>query len=194
MFRKKLLCYSLMGRKVFYFECYKSNEKLKSTTVKNKKMIVLTARVHPSESCSSIVLKSIIDEYLDMENTKESQFLRDNFFFIIIPMLNPDGVSAGNSRCSFSGNDLNLHWSMPDRFIHPEIYYTKKLLTLYKKNNEILFFMDIHGSSRKKGVFIFGNHMDNNKRSTREYPIVLANSMDDFELSACRYYYSDTDL
>jgi cytosolic carboxypeptidase protein 2/3 len=56
------------------------------------------------------------------------EYIRDNFIVVIIPMLNPDGVSIGNSRTSLSGYDLNKVWINPDRFIHPEIYYTKKIL------------------------------------------------------------------
>lgn len=29
--------------------------------------------------------------------------------FIIYPMLNPDGVFLGNSRCNFNGVDLNRY-------------------------------------------------------------------------------------
>jgi murein tripeptide amidase MpaA len=37
----------------------------------------------------------------------KAEFLRDNFVFKIIPMLNPDGVIVGNYRCSLYGQDLN---------------------------------------------------------------------------------------
>lgn len=33
--------------------------------------------------------------------------LRQKFVFLVIPMLNPDGVIYGNSRCSLLGVDLN---------------------------------------------------------------------------------------
>jgi murein tripeptide amidase MpaA len=54
--------------------------------------------------------------------------LRDNFIFKIIPMLNPDGVINGNYRCSLAGCDLNRRWKNPNKFLHPTIYHTKKLI------------------------------------------------------------------
>lgn len=36
-----------------------------------------------------------------------AKYLRNNFVFKIIPMLNPDGVIVGNNRTSLSGLDLN---------------------------------------------------------------------------------------
>ena len=74
-------------------------------TTKHKKGVVLSARVHPGETCSSYMMKGIID-YLTGP-TLNAKILRDNFEFKIIPMLNPDGVINGNTRCSLAGVDLN---------------------------------------------------------------------------------------
>jgi len=51
------------------------------------------------------MMKGIID-YLTGP-TLNAKILRDNFVFKIIPMLNPDGVIIGNTRCSLAGVDLN---------------------------------------------------------------------------------------
>ena len=45
-------------------------------------------------------------EYL-CSNTEESECLKNQIVFKIIPMLNPDGVVLGNYRTSLSGKDLN---------------------------------------------------------------------------------------
>ena len=45
--------------------------------------------------------------------------LKEKFIFKIIPMLNPDGVTQGNSRCSISGVDLNRKWAKPSKKYHP---------------------------------------------------------------------------
>jgi murein tripeptide amidase MpaA len=74
----------------------------------NKKVIVLTARVHPGETVSSFKIQGIIDFLIS--NDSQAQILRDNFIFKIIPMLNPDGVINGNYRCSLAGCDLNRRW------------------------------------------------------------------------------------
>lgn len=50
-------------------------------------------------------------------------------------MLNPDGVIAGNYRCNTTGADLNRRWPNPSKILHPTIYYTKKLIQNYHKEN-----------------------------------------------------------
>jgi murein tripeptide amidase MpaA len=51
------------------------------------------------------MLEGII-EFL-LSNSKEAIFLRKNYIFKIVPILNPDGVIYGNYRCSLLGVDLN---------------------------------------------------------------------------------------
>lgn len=54
------------------------------------------ARQHPGETVSSFVMQGVID-YL-VSNSKECEFLRNNYIFKIVPMANPDGVIYGNFR------------------------------------------------------------------------------------------------
>jgi len=49
-------------------------------------------------------------------------------------MFNPDGVVIGNFRYSISGTDLNRRWDIPDKYLHPQIYYLKLYM---KKLTEI---------------------------------------------------------
>jgi cytosolic carboxypeptidase protein 2/3 len=95
--------------------------------MKDQKVIFFTARVHPSEANTSFVLRGLMNE-LTKVDFLAADYIRENFIIIIIPMLNPDGVSIGNSRTSLSGYDLNQCWKNPDRFIHPEVFYAKKLM------------------------------------------------------------------
>jgi murein tripeptide amidase MpaA len=57
------------------------------------------------------MMKGIID-YL-VGSSVGARVLRDNFVFKIVPMLNPDGVINGNTRCSLAGVDLNRQWIDP---------------------------------------------------------------------------------
>ena len=63
-----------------------------------RKAVVLTSRVHPGESNSSYIMQGILD-YL-ISDDEGARYLRNNFVFKIVPMLNPDGVIVGNYRCS----------------------------------------------------------------------------------------------
>jgi len=70
-----------------------------------RRAVILSSRVHPGESNSSLIMHGTLD-YLTSDD-EGAKYLRNNFVFKVIPMLNPDGVIIGNYRCSLSGQDLN---------------------------------------------------------------------------------------
>jgi murein tripeptide amidase MpaA len=45
-----------------------------------------------------------------LSKDKESEYLRKNYEIKVIPMVNPDGVAAGNYRTNLYGHDLNRRW------------------------------------------------------------------------------------
>ena len=49
----------------------------------------------------------------DEEEQEIVTFLKHNFEFYIVPMLNVDGVINGNYRCSLAACDLNRKWIEP---------------------------------------------------------------------------------
>ncbi|XP_028286731.1 cytosolic carboxypeptidase 4 [Parambassis ranga] len=123
--------------------------------LRNRPCIMLTARVHPAESNASWVMKGTL-EFL-CSNDVVAQGLREAFIFKIIPMLNPDGVINGMSRCNLNCEDLNRQWCKPDPELSPTIYHTKGLLYyLNSIGRTPLVFCDYHGHSRKKNVFLYG--------------------------------------
>lgn len=126
---------------------------------KHKKGIVFTARVHPGESNSSFIAEGLIDFLCG--NSKEAVFLRKNYVFKIIPLINPDGVIYGNYRCSLLGVDLNRRWNNPSKILHPTIYNAKQLIKMLDIDRSVAFYCDIHGHSRKKNVFMYGCCMNN---------------------------------
>ena len=122
-------------------------------------------------------------------------------------MINIDGVVIGNYRTSMAGNDLNRRYVRPDFRIHPEVCAIKQLAAdlLYgpdedsaKKNKDepatinedILAFVDMHGHSRKKNVFIYGPqeplHSDKYLRM-RIIPKLLAEETQKFRYFSCRF-------
>ena len=68
-----------------------------------------------------------IIEFL-LSDDAEAAEIREKFVIKVIPMLNPDGVIKGNYRVSQMGVDLNRRWKNPSKFLHPTIYYTKRLI------------------------------------------------------------------
>ena len=73
-------------------------------------------------------------------------------------MINPDGVVAGNYRTSLFGKDLNRTYNTTRRFAFPETFHLleliKDLKTKYKQKLNV--FIDLHGHSVKKNIFMYG--------------------------------------
>eukprot|EP00605_Chrysophyceae_sp_TOSAG23-4_P002552 GSChrysophyteH1.ASY1.ANO1.2817.1 assembled CDS len=122
--------------------------------LQNRVAIVFTARVHPGETNASWIVHGLLDFLTG--DTKAANILRSIFVFKVIPMLNPDGVINGNYRCSLSGDDLNRQWSNPSKELHPTIWHAKELIKRTKRRWLVGLVLDIHGHSRKHGVFTYG--------------------------------------
>lgn len=120
----------------------------------HKKAIVLMARVHSGETVSSFMMLGAI-EYL-LSSYMTALFLRKNFIFKIIPMLNPDGVYFGNYRCCLKGTDLNRKWLRPNKISSPTIYHAKLMVFALAARHDIKLVCDFHGHTKKKSVFMYG--------------------------------------
>lgn len=79
-----------------------------------KPLVLITARVHPGEVSSSYCLQGIL-EFLLSYNNLQAYLLRRLFIFKIVPMLNPDGVVAGNYRADPQGFNLNRFYLDPSK-------------------------------------------------------------------------------
>lgn len=163
---------------------------------KAKKNVIICARVHPGESNSSFMMQGLI-KYL-LGNSLQARELRKRCVFKIIPMSNPDGVIIGNYRTNMAGNDLNRKYHAPDEKLHPTVCAIKKLvssLTTYNSNSnepeeEVFAFIDMHGHSRKKNVFIYGPyyplHHDRYFKM-RILPKLLSEETTKFRFYSCKF-------
>lgn len=115
---------------------------------------MISSRVHPGESNASFIMEGII-QFL-MSDEMDAMYLRDTYVFKIVPMLNPDGVIVGNYRTSLGGHDLNRQWLNPSMRQSPEIYAIKDMIKKTLECRKIDLFVDIHGHSRQKNIFIYG--------------------------------------
>jgi hypothetical protein len=97
--RKTILCKTIAGN-----DCEMviiTNFTSRPEEIAVRRAIILCSRVHPGESNASYIMHGLL-EYLISED-EGAKYLRSNFVFKIVPMLNPDGVIIGNYRCSLSG-------------------------------------------------------------------------------------------
>lgn len=115
--------------------------------------------------------------------------LRNTYVFKIIPMLNPDGVVLGNYRCSLSGQDLNRQWIGATARLFPEIFYTKQTFIKTQMSRAIFMYVDIHGHSRKKNVFMYGCHNKNTttKNVEKLFPLVFSKVHHSFSFDDCNF-------
>ena len=60
-------------------------------TMKKKRAVVISSRVHPGEVVGSWMMRGVL-YFLTDPHSNEAKLLRDKFIFKIIPMLNPDGA------------------------------------------------------------------------------------------------------
>ena len=78
----------------------------------NKPVVIIAARVHPGESQASHCLEGII-RFL-MSDDLRAYILRKHFQFLIVPMLNPDGVYYGYYRMDTNSINLNRYYVVCD--------------------------------------------------------------------------------
>jgi len=150
--RKTEICKSLAGNSVDLVII--TNFASSDLEISGRKAVIITGRVHPGESNSSFVVQGILDFLVG--ETETAIELRNKFVFKIIPMINPDGVILGNYRCSLSGQDLNRQWISATSRLFPEIYHIKLMFKKTLESREIFLFVDCHGHSRKKNIFMYG--------------------------------------
>lgn len=70
------------------------------------------------ETPASWVMQGVLDFLLSGDAVAQQLLARHTFK--LVPMMNPDGVSAGSYRCNLAGDDLNRVWSAPNPDLHPQ--------------------------------------------------------------------------
>ncbi|XP_077572657.1 cytosolic carboxypeptidase 6 [Stigmatopora nigra] len=156
---------------------------------REKKLVFLTARVHPGESPASFVCQGVIDFLVSQHPV--AQLLRDHVIFKIVPMLNPDGVYLGNYRCSLMGFDLNRHWQDPSPWAHPTLHAVKQLIVHMSQDPTVSleFYIDVHAHSTMLNGFMYGNVFEDEERVQRQavFPRLLCHNAHDFSFSSTSF-------
>jgi murein tripeptide amidase MpaA len=94
-----------------------------------KRYIYLSARVHPGEVAASHMLNGFMGHILsDPSKDIRVALALHHFVFVIIPMLNPDGVYRGHYRTDTHGQNLNRSYIDPCKVIMPTIWAADQII------------------------------------------------------------------
>ncbi|XP_072241281.1 cytosolic carboxypeptidase 2 [Leuresthes tenuis] len=183
----RVLCHSLAGNAVYVVTI--TSRGAGRLEGRNKKAVVVTARVHPGETNGSWMMEGFLDFLLG--DSDDAQLLRDNFVFKVVPMLNPDGVVVGNYRCSLAGRDLNRNYKTLLRDSFPCVWNTRNMVERLKTEMDVLLYCDFHGHNRKNNVFMYGcnNRSDTSlKLQERVFPLMMSkNAGNKFSFRSCKF-------
>ena len=106
-------------------------------------VVFLASRQHPPEVTGAIGFTAFYEALL--ADTPTANAFRNRFHIVAIPMLNPDGVSAGHWRHNADGKDLNRDWGT---FSQPETSLVAALLDqLDAQGKQIRICVDFHSTA-----------------------------------------------
>lgn len=107
--------------------------------------------------------------------------------FKVVPMINIDGVVHGNYRCSLAGCDLNRRYKSPSKWLHPEVLSLKKFAKIFSKERPLVLYCDMHGHSRRKNIFMYGNNNPNSPEQVRIFPFIMSKLLSYFSYEYSRF-------
>lgn len=111
---------------------------------KEKDVVLLIGRQHPPEVSGAFAFFPFV-ETLFADEPLASAF-RERYAIVAIPILNPDGVVAGNWRHGLGEMDLNRDWGA---FTQPETRLVAELIAdLERQGRQLHFFLDFHSTKR----------------------------------------------
>lgn len=112
----------------------------------------VTCRQHAAESVANWFLEGFMDWLLSPEAAE----FRRRVAVHVVPMLNPDGVIAGNYRANAEGVNLNRVWNSADPKTSPEIHsLTRVIRSWHERTQRYDFYIDLHGDSESLACYAF---------------------------------------
>ncbi|NXX61123.1 CBPC2 carboxypeptidase, partial [Scopus umbretta] len=180
----RALCRSLAGNTVYLLTI------TSPAGTAAKRAVVLSARAHPGESGGSWAMRGCLDFLLSAH--ADARLLRRLFVFKVVPMLNPDGVVVGNSRCSLAGRDPNRAYGTALRGSFPGVWHLRAMVERVLAEREVVLYCDFHGHSRKNNVFMYGcdggGAGAGPRLRQRVFPLMLSkNAPDKFSFASCKF-------
>lgn len=145
----------------------------------------MTCRVHPGEIGSSHSFRGMLDFLVN--GSLEARKILSEFYFLFVPILNPDGVYRGNNRMDSIGQNLNRFYLFPELEKQPSCFAIKALLE--NTRQQLYAFFDLHGHANKKSCFLFGNSIPNQRLQVESvlFAKYLSTVCDYVEFKSCNF-------
>lgn len=95
--------------------------------------------------------------------------LREVLEFWILPMVNPDGIIAGNYRFNTQGTDMNRSFYADNELVRVRNYEVELIRSFMEENfsnkdpekrSKLEMFLDIHAHSGAKNIFIYAPYCE----------------------------------
>lgn len=110
------------------------------------RLVILLGRQHPPEVTGAIAMRAFVDALAE-----QAADLGD-VQFLVVPMLNPDGVTRGHWRANRGAKDLNRDWGL---FTQPETRAVKAWLDALPQAVRPVLMVDFH-STRANLFYVQG--------------------------------------
>lgn len=108
--------------------------------------VIVIGRQHPPETTGSLALMRFVETLVG--DLPLARRFRAKFALLVVPLVNPDGVAAGNWRHNMNGVDTNRDWGV---FAQPETRAVRDAVEALRARGRIWLHLDFH--STFKDVF-----------------------------------------
>ena len=167
---------------------WKNKDFPKGVESDKKPVCIIVARTHPGESNSSYAMEGLLECLFT--DTPFGKLLRESFSWLLVPMINPDGVICGFYRPDLSGDDMNRIWPQPDPLMHPIASTILDLIEILQQTRPIAFFLDFHGHTAACNSFVYGFMNEQNPdlySAERVFPLLMTKYTPLFSNEMCSY-------
>ena len=142
---------------------------------KDKPYVVWVGRQHPPEVTGALALIPFSESVLSGDLLSK-RFL-EHFNVLIVPMMNPDGVTDGHWRFNKGGTDLNRDWGP---FLQPETRAVRDAFKRFESGDDrIALFLDFHSTWRNLLYTQTDDEPTNPPMFTRDWLANVDQNLDD---------------
>ena len=123
------------------------------------RLVVLLGRQHPPEVTGAMAMDAFLLKTAEL--IRSGSIDREQFQFLIVPLLNPDGVARGHWRANLGGVDLNRDWG---EFKQPETRAVRDWLARLSAEVKPALMLDFHSTNRNLFYVQGGDATEQGKR------------------------------